>query len=194
MRKNIFLITAIAILLVISGSAAAQSTKTGIRIGLNMADISSENVISTKKLTGITAGAFVTFNVGPLKIQPELLYSQKGAKLKIYDSSGIIIVDEDLKLSYIEIPLLVKYDISSINTSIFAGPSFSYLIGAKAGDEDIEDSLKESDTGIVIGAGIDLSTKLSIDGRYTLSLNDCADNYALDLKNSVITVNLGIIL
>jgi hypothetical protein len=127
-------------------------------------------------------------------IQPEVLYTQKGAK---YDEGG---AEATVKLDYVEVPVLFKgrFGSGGVKPSVFAGPAVGFKVSAKTEfdgeEEDIED-VKGTDFGIVFGAGLDLAAgpgSFIIDARYTLGLTTLDDSPDPgDVKNGVWSFSVG---
>jgi hypothetical protein len=145
---------------------------------------------------GIAAGVFVTAGLTPqFAIQPELLYVMKGGK---NDTD-----DESIRVSYLEIPLLLKLRIpakgngSQFSPNVYAGP----FLGIKAGcsvtstaTDDCADfgaTFKSTDFGVVIGAGVDIGRAV-ITARYDLSLTKLdSQPPTADTKNSAFYLLAG---
>ena len=110
-------------------------------------------------------------------IQPELLYSLKGAQLE-YDNlfaEG----KASFNLHYIEVPVMAVFNVSE-NFNIHAGPYVAYLAGADVknkttdGDFDFEDEIdrdnfEKFDYGIAGGIGVD-GPKVGFGLRYNYGL------------------------
>jgi hypothetical protein len=176
----------------------------GLKAGLNIANLSGDDVEGSDSKTGFAGGAFFTYQLSSMfAIQPEVYYSMKGATDKM-DFNGAT-VDLTYTLDYIEIPVLFKLLIplqgSNIKPSIFAGPSLGINTTAKikaeyqgeSEEEDIED-VKSTDFGLQFGGGIGFPIgkgELGVDIRYILGLSTIDDSAEeADVKNNVINVNL----
>lgn len=174
----------------------------GVKAGLNLANLSGDDIEDTDARTGFAGGVFFMYQFSEMfAIQPEIYYTMKGATQK----DVIPGVDVEVKGDYIEIPVLLKLIIplkgSGVRPAIFAGPSLSFNTSAKMKmeylgttvEEDMED-IKSTDFGLVFGAGIGFPVgngELGFDARYILgltTLDDSADEY--DVKNGVINFNL----
>lgn len=173
MKKVILLIAVISIL---GFSANAQSTNFGLKAGMTAANMKfSGSGISIKMTTkiGFYAGAIAEIGVNDnFAVQLELDYSLMGAKSKGDDEFG----DGTLDLSYISLPVLVKY--KNQGFSAFLGPQIGVLMGAKSkGDgesEDVKDQFKSTDFSGVIGVGYTLESGLGFDARYQMGFSDIA--------------------
>ncbi|MES2574201.1 MAG: porin family protein [Bacteroidota bacterium] len=144
----------------------------GVKGGVNFSNIYSEDVDDNNVLTSFNAGVYATFPVGDiLSIQPEVLYSRKGAKLT-YDNA-FVTGETEFKLNYIEVPVLFKVNITE-NLNVHAGPYFAYLVDAQVKNEsdggDFEDNydnddFNKFDVGISGGIGLEFSF-IEIGARY----------------------------
>ncbi|RZK28185.1 MAG: PorT family protein [Hymenobacter sp.] len=111
---------------------------------------------------GFHAGVFA--NIGFAKLfafQPELLYSQKGAKLDNNSDIGV-------RMHYVDVPLAFH-----VNTDGFffeAGPQVGFLVAAKSEvgstSIDVKNSYKSVDFGYLAGLGYQLKHGLGIGLRY----------------------------
>jgi len=179
--KKLLVIVAV---LAISASSFAQTTF-GVKAGVNIANLeaSGEGVsMSFDSKTGVIIGGFAKFHLSEaFALQPELLYSQGGAKLG----------DETFKADYLAIPVMAKYYFGGFNVQ--AGPQLGFLMTAKAGDEDIKDEMNTTDFGFNIGAGYDLEMGLGFDVRYNMGLSNIskedADGFKMKNKGFQITAS-----
>jgi hypothetical protein len=186
-------ITAFFALVAVSAFSQAE-VAIGLKGGPNFAKVNTEESAGEnyKSRTGFHFGAFALIKLTKIGIQPEILFSQQGAKLE-YSGSP----DVETNFSYVNIPVILKlYTVAGIN--IQAGPQFGFLTSAKAkvdgidGEDDIKDELKGSDLSLAVGLGWDLPFGLTIDGRYNIGLSKINDNDAApDAKNQVIQVSVG---
>ena len=190
MRKII--LSAIAVMAF--GFANAQETRFGVKGGLNISTVVGGDVENTKSLVGFHVGGFAEIHiVQKFFIQPELLFSTQGTKV-----DGPFGVDGDIKLNYLNIPVLAKYYIVDKKFSVEAGPQLGVLLSAKAEDEDIKDFTRSVDFGFNIGAGFNFTDNLSIGLRYTIGLSplsdediDNEDDYYDSAKNSNLALSLA---
>jgi len=200
-------IVALALLIVCNlGWAATAEKKTaaksmdicaGVKVGMSLANLSGDDIDGTSSKIGLAAGGFAGFGIGPLTIQPEVLYVQKGAQGE--DNS-----DVKLKLDYLEIPVLFKgYFMgpqAKVRPCIYAGPAVGILLSAKYDDGsdadavDVKDGYKSTDFGVAMGAGIDIQG-FTLDVRYTLGLTKLPDtgdsDVDVDEKNGAFMVLVG---
>ncbi len=206
--KKLSVILAIGALVgaIILPQAAVADVRFGIKGGGNMANVNgsfASDLGDWKNTIGFCAGIFVELNLGNvLTIQPEVLYTLKGAK-----AEGVVVdvpASEKLSFDYIEIPLLLKLRVpaGSIHPFIFAGPAIGfnlsskleYALGDEEGAEPIE-NFKKVDYSAIFGAGLQLGGSLHFDVRYTMGLQkliQVPDLEAFDLKNGVLSATIGL--
>ncbi|WP_343616398.1 porin family protein [Flavobacterium sp.] len=166
MKKII--LSAIAILAF--GFANAQQTRFGVKGGLNISTLVGGDVDNTKALIGFHVGGFAEIKIiEKLAIQPELLFSAQGTRVDGFGGQ-----DNDLKLNYINIPVLAKYYITKQFT-VEAGPQLGFLVSAKAEGEDVKDGFKSVDLGFNFGAGYNFTDNFSAGIRYTVGLSNVGD-------------------
>lgn len=172
----------------------AQSTRFGVKGGLNISSIVGGDIDNTKSLVGFHVGGLAEIHVvEKFFIQPELLFSAQGAKF-----DGPFGSDGDLKLNYLNIPVLAKYYIVDKKFSVEAGPQLGILLSAKADGEDFKDYTRSTDLGFNLGAGYDFTENFFVGLRYTIGLSpisdkdvDNSDDYYDSAKNGNFQISLG---
>lgn len=166
MKKTTLLFVFVLAVLV---SANAQ-LGLGIKGGLNFANTDAgEAFDNLDGKTGYHFGAFVEIGGGNVALQPEVLFSTKGA--------------DDFDLSYLEIPVLVKFKFLKI-LNVHLGPQFGILTKAERNNDDVKDYIKSSDIGGVIGAGVNLPLGFVGGVRYVYDFNDDNDSLS-DYDNQI---------
>ncbi len=205
---------ALALMLMLPSPSSAAELKVGFKIGVCSAKLSGEGVDmgdflseDLKSKWGYCVGGFVTYSINDMfAIQPEVLYTMKGAKYK--DEIGGEILKLWINLTYLEIPVLAKITVPTLGVfkpTLFAGPAVALKLSGKTKrefmgttiEEDIEDT-KGTDFGFVVGAGIDLGLgafgagKLTVDLRYTLGLTTISEFENDEVKNGVFSLMAGI--
>ena len=108
----------VTMILIASISAKAQGFDVGIKVGLNYNKISGLP-LTEGYVPGFHFGAFIEIGKNTLGFQPELLLSQAGKKT--YDDNTEFEPGEDIKLTYLQIPLLLKIRLGK-TLSLHAGP------------------------------------------------------------------------
>ena len=196
----------VALTVLTGGVAAAQDqpAAVGVKAGMNFSNLNFEGDGATVNLDqrkGFVGGLFVVWPAtSRVALQTEALYSQKGAQMEEDGASGKI------KLDYVDVPVLARFSSPvSGGTSfhVFAGPSFSFRVSAKAESsfededesEDIDDDVERFDLGFVAGAGLEFG-RFVVDGRYTWGLSNINKNKDetddVKIKNRVFAVMAGI--
>jgi hypothetical protein len=185
----------------------AQKVSYGLKGGLNLANISvsGEGAPSTSYFSNFHVGGFVEIQLNKkVSFQPELLYSNQGGRFdQVVDiEEGIFITNNTLKLSYINIPMMIKY---YANDKLYfeGGPQVGFLTSAKlkvevsgygSAEEDVKDSFNGVDFGLGFGLGYNFTKQLAGNFRYNFGLTNAADTEPGDdstIKNSVFAVSLG---
>ena len=187
------------VLLLFSSSAAlAQNMGSGVKAGINFAELrveTDDEGFSSDRRTGIIGGVFFVFPVAPhFSFQFESLYAQKGAEITDDGDEG------KLKIDYFQFPVLLRWDSTDTGESrlnLFAGPSFNFNHRARqesgGTDEDISDQVHTFDLGLVVGAGLEFGNFL-IDGRYEhgfKEVNKDADVENFSVKHRAFSVMAG---
>lgn len=180
--KRIYLSLALVATLFVSSNVQAQGIGLGIKAGANFSNQSISD-ISTDSKTGFVGGAYVVLAFSEKwALQPEVLFSSQGSE-----------VPNDVNdLSYISIPVLLRWKPISL-LSIEAGPQFSSLISAvdKSGDS-IKEDFKSSDFGLSVGATVHLPLGLNAGLRYNWgfsNVSDLGDDH--EVKNTNVQVHVG---
>jgi hypothetical protein len=133
-------------------------------------------------------------------IQPELLYAQKGATLNL--SAEGETATGSFEINYVEIPVLAALTFAprgNVRPFVFGGPAFGIKVGARAEvvDEELEgfdESLKDIDVGVVVGAGAELS-RFILEARYNFGLSELNDDPEPGepvIKNRAFSVLVGV--
>jgi len=194
-----------------SSLAFAQTTTTksmssdvrfGIKGGMNVSSLSKDAGLEDQKSKiGFNAGVFATIPVAEsFSIQPEVLYSQYGAKIESVDEFTALgtttrnVESYSTNLDYLAVPVMFQYNFVP-NFYVEAGPEFGFLLGAKnKGDrttttttgstttttsasykDDInKDNLNTFNFGVGIGAGYYFTDNIGITARYVAGVTDVA--------------------
>lgn len=180
--KKVFL----SFVLAASFLGASAQVQFGVKAGANIANLTGDDADGSKSKFGLNAGAFVEIPVAEkFSVKPELVYSLQGAKGE--DDS-----DEKLNLSYINIPVLAKYNIAE---GFFAetGPQIGFLVSAKAkdgdDDTDVKDAFKSTDFSWALGLGYELPAGFGINARYNFGLSKITEIES-ETKNGVFQVGV----
>jgi tetratricopeptide (TPR) repeat protein len=165
----------------------------GIKAGFSLTDVSlSNNTDPFDSKTGISTGLVVAYGFGGLlSMQAELLYSQKGYKVRDFN--------EFIRFDYIELPLMLKISLSpfkKVLTGIYAGASAGLIVSAKGvNNYDLSKDVEAFDYGAIFGADISYPIvfgRLFLDLRCGLGMANIAKNSGdTKLTNFALTASLG---
>ena len=201
-KFNVFLILLLFLLMTISVNAQVH---VGVIGGVNLASVNLdplEGGVEISNLTVFGIGGVIDYEFNEsMALRFEPMYIQKGAK-----GSWNIFEMED-KLSYIEIPILLKYSIGKgkIKPYLEAGPYIGFLLagtgkvsgGGYSEEEDIKDATKSLDFGLGFGAGVSVPVSknyIFLEARYALGLvniNEDPDDPDTEVKTKGIQVFVG---
>ena len=207
MKKTLVLLALACSARAVVAQTAAAPSQFEILAGVNLAKLSSseDDAGDVKMRTGLVAGVGLIKPLAPSwSFQPELTYSMKGAKVS---DAGFELTS---KLSYLEVPLLLRYDIGSgssdgVRPFIHAGPALALKLTCSfegndgtsnfstgCDDENGDGGAKTFDMGLMFGGGLafrHMEHTFSIGVRYNLGLlNIAKDNTGGDTKNRVLSI------
>lgn len=152
----------------------------GLRVGANYSAFSGDDAGDQDRIFGAHGGLTANLPLSTdnfLSLQPELLFSMKGAE-------G---ADDEFRLYYIDVPVLAR-----INTSLLyfeAGPQLSVLVGDNL-DEDVE-GLRTTGLGYVAGVGVGTPLGISVGVRYNGDISKLSDEGDAKVYNDVFMLTLG---
>jgi hypothetical protein len=211
MKKLTFVLMLAAVMLFTAAPLFAEGMMFGIKGGLNMSNLTGDDATigdtAPSMKMGFGGGIFFNYAFTELfAVQVEGLYMMKGATYEWSEGeeSGSV----DVKIDYIEVPLLLKVTIPTegkIKPAIFAGPTFGFLMSAKGPGEDgkevdIKDEVESMDIGIIGGAEIGyklekgmifLSASYEVGMQTIGKVEEGEEGDAPDFKNTNIGIYLG---
>lgn len=132
MKKNFFAFVAFIFALQISYAQFSEELRIGLKVGLNAANISGDD-IDGGILFGQHIGGFVEIPINEkLVFVPEIMFSVQGfnnsesISIEILGNTISASFEERLRLNYFNIPLLIRFN---INESLFVegGPQIGFL-------------------------------------------------------------------
>ena len=176
MRKSIITIT---LLTSVVSAAQAQyrgrggNVSLGIKAGASLTDLMGADAGGYTNRFGFHAGIFANIGITRLiAFQPEILYSQKGARANGNSDVGN-------HLHYIDVPLAFH-----INTDGFffeVGPQVGFLVAAQSqvgsASVDVKSTYKSVDFGYLAGLGYQLKHGLGIGLRYNGAFTNVPNSY-----------------
>ncbi len=205
MKKRIqYFILTLVVMIIFSNLIQAQKSAFGVKAGFVNSGFWGENTEIVNRKNGLSAGLFFSFSpgLGIFTLQPEFLFAQKGASNTI----PILNIKEEIRLNYLEVPLLFKLAIPIDQTffpHVFAGPYSAFKISESYNAVQLDTGLGSSysrevnglDYGAIFGAGLDVKGErfvFSLDGRFGLGANELEKaNEPDDIKNGTFSFNVG---
>lgn len=193
--------------------AQAQGPIVGFKLGPSFSTLSSDPDQGQENLTAFTGGAFVRFGMGPVSIQPELMYVTKGSSFSF--SEGPFKVEGDIRLDYIEVPVLLHVGFaagSRIGPYVYAGPAFAFEVGCTASarsegidfssncdEQEEEVERRKLDVGAMVGGGLSLPLgpgAALLEARYNFGLLNLdtaeVDNEKVKNRSAAVLVGYSI--
>jgi hypothetical protein len=211
-RKSAVLLSLVFGMVVVVSAQEQQTSaeksltpKFGIKGGLNLSNLYTDQADNNNLKTGLNLGFYAKIPLTKgFSIQPELIYSGKGAKLT-YNNFILGKGEYRFNLNYVEVPVLAVINLAS-NLNIQAGGYVSYLASANIKDlkndgtikniTDLKaDNFNRFDYGLVGGIGVDVMN-FTIGARYNYGLQELgssgiAGQLTKNSKNSVIALYIG---
>lgn len=173
MKKTIFFIASLFFMY----NLQAQDVHFGIKGGLNASSLNYNNNSDMQTKIGFNAGILAHIHTSNKfwAIQPEIYYSDEGAKSKSNS-------DIRTNLGFINIPVLVQYMFDN-GFRLEAGPQVDFLINAKEKNvnfdqnggiitTDVKDRLKGADFSIPLGLSYVSTSGLGFDARYNFGISN----------------------
>lgn len=212
--KKLIQLSVLVTLLLQTSLLRAQETSSrilpriGLKGGLNLSNFFTQDIDDKNALIGFNAGMFIKMPVSKsFSVQPELYFTTKGSQVSYNNlfASG----DARFRLSYLEMPVLLVWNINS-NFNIHGGPCIGYLLSGDVTNEssapvfDFEknidiDNYNKMEASVAVGAAIDIR-KISLGLRYNYGITAIGKEkdylgtvYKFpDAKNSVLNVYLAL--
>jgi hypothetical protein len=193
-------------LAILAGAAsvahAQTGTKYGIKGGFNGSTFSGTNSAGSEYKAGFAAGVFANFGVSDnFSVQPEVLYSQKGASIDDY--AGINGTTYKNTLGYLDVPIMLRYNVGQDGKGFFVevGPQGSFVLhsrqflqtsGNKTTESTSTEDLNKVAIGYVGGLGYQITSGLQLGVRYTGDFSQVyKDNAGPNVHNSVFQFQVG---
>lgn len=166
------------------GAADTFAQGFGVKGSFNMFNLAvkvDDDKLDTKMIPTFDAGIFYEIPVAPeFFIRPELSFARKGADYEL-DLLGVTLLDEEIRLSYLEVPILFLYKGGLGNSKVLLGfgPYMAYGIKGEMFDEDV---YKPFDMGGKIMFGFEFGGGLSAALNASTGLIDIAESEVVDSK------------
>lgn len=177
MKKSIYTLALVAGL---AGTAHAQrNVSLGLKAGVSLSNLVGADAKVYENLFGFHAGVFA--NIGITKMvafQPELLYSQKGAKVPLVGINGPA-GDASWRFHYVDVPL--AFHVNAAGLFFEAGPQVGFLVAAQSKygsySTDIKASYNTVDFGYLAGLGYQRKSGLGIGLRYNGAFTNVSKSF-----------------
>jgi hypothetical protein len=196
MRFRAVKVLAFSLPFLLAGTSDVESqVRLGPMVGANMSTIGgddAEDFFSNR--VGVVFGGFAQLGAGRFAIQPQVLYSMKGANIEGVEGAS-------LKLNYLQVPVLAQIRFpgaGGVTPHLILGPSLSFKLSCKLSDgdeefdcEDVGLEAKGTDFSLIGGIGLDVGS-LTIAARYDYGLTRLEDTTSPDdLYNRAFTLTVG---
>ncbi|MGM0635884.1 MAG: porin family protein [Bacteroidota bacterium] len=162
------------LIFIISTTASAQNLDVGIKGGINSSSLTYLGNYDRK--TGYQGGFFARFQTIFVGAQVEALYSHQGAKLN----------GEELQIDYVLFPILARLEFMNI-INFQLGPQVGFLM-----DDNTSQQLNNQKVWGVMGVGVDLPFKLTLDFRYNFGITNTFQNKSG--RSQFVSLSLGYLL
>lgn len=181
--------------------------------GINFSNLSEEDYggDNNESKLGFQLGANALFPINQnLRLETGLGYASKGSKTSYEGEGGefgeeTFSQEDKLNLSYLEVPILARYQFNNTGFSTYGGLQPALLLGAKQKSEatsspsqetDVKDRFKSFDASAVFGVGYEFKNGLMLNAGYDLGLLNIAESSEFGnatAKNRSFKISLGYI-
>jgi hypothetical protein len=190
--KKFLLVAALLLSVSITYAQLNFGIKAGYNSSISPKNISSVtsgsynlNSVNSELSNGFQAGVFFRLGFNKMYFQPEFLYNmgKKNYTMTLQDAqSNNLQIDKRVKISTLEVPLLLGYkilDLKLVNVRAFAGPKLSFNAGssldynvivannATFDKKNLISDIKAAQLGLEAGIGVDV-LMFTLDARYNL--------------------------
>lgn len=217
--KSIRLFT---ILFFISTHFAFAQVSVGVRAGMHLANYAVSDKpaigeVERKSHPFVVVGVVAEYRVNDnFAVQPELNFLQKGVNQDVHLTSaalGTYRIQTEARISYLEIPLLIKQGLSlgMLRADVLFGPSIGYALSGKGKNtytiegvtEVHEDKLdfkkaeyQRAEFGFHLDAALSLkvgkSARIFLDGRYLMGLTNLnSSGNDGEVRNRGVSISVG---
>lgn len=163
MKKPLFTLALVAGL---TGAAQAQRSDVslGLKAGGSLSNLVGADAKFYENIFGFHVGVFANLGITKMiAFQPELLYSQKGAKQPVLGEGYLT-----RRFHYVDVPL--AFHVNADGLFFEAGPQVGFLVAAKSefgnASTDVKDNYNAVDFGYLAGLGYQHKAGLGVGLRY----------------------------
>lgn len=192
-------------------NAQVQGPALGAKVGISWSNLRIDpDSAEQSRLTSLTGGGFVRFDLGRIGLQPELMIVTKGSKT----DPDFEDVEGKIKLDYIEVPVLLYVPLLEPGATpyLIGGPAIAFEIGCEVEaefggiditaecDDDADDADNDAndrdkvDFGIIAGVGLNVPAgpgSALIEARYTFGLRKIIEGPGFNAKNRSLAIMAG---
>ncbi len=161
----------------------------GIKAGISYQRMSGASIWEEQFATGPLGGAWAGIHRGKWHFRAEVLGKTTKVTYKVYSN--------DIKLTYIDIPLLAAYQVIP-RVAIHAGPVYSYMAGARSlgTGSNMRSMFRRGDFSLAAGADVTVTQRFSVSARFQQGLrnqngNDTVWPVTGNLKNAGLQLTAG---
>ena len=180
--KKYLLLFAFALIATVSAQAQVGI---GLKVGANYSNITGDDAPDVyERIFGGHAGLTANIPISSdnfFAVQPELLFSMKGAKNDVTDA--------DLRLYYIDIPVLARFNAAPLFFEF--GPQLSINVGDNIDLDGAEPDYRRTGLGYAAGLGIGTPMGISLGLRYNGDISKLNDEGDAKVYNDVFMLSLG---
>ncbi|UZD24644.1 porin family protein [Algoriphagus halophytocola] len=177
-------------------SAYSQGFSIGPKVGLSQTklDLKSDDFKNGDSKFGYHVGLFARVGLGPLYLQPEVLYTQTQGQFS-FDPEDQPIRDYEADFNRVDIPVMVGLKMFKL-LRIQAGPIASINVNSElkdAGQTVQNVDFEDATIGYQAGLGLDIGN-LIIDAKYESSLNKISSsvgNFSTDQRINQWILSVG---
>lgn len=174
-------------------SQVLPSFQLGVKGGVNMSKLSTENTFDSENRAGYYVGLWTRIGAAGIHLQPELYLSGKNSTLKDNNTGQL----NKVKFTSMDVPVLVgtKIGAAGIGLRLNTGPVISFVL---SDDQSISDATNSAFKGDFkgqnfawqFGAGVDVGN-IGVDLRYETGLSKIGKNGYDDTKLSLFTLGVA---
>ena len=208
------------LLLCMAMAASVSAQQFGVKGGMNGSSVFVDGESYNTFKASFYVGAFAEFELpNRFSVQPEIVYSAQGTYSEfIHDVSGmtksVTVIRSELqttsKVNYLNIPILVKYELFD-GFTMNVGPQFGFLLGGLKQDWDLsyvavtdgvlgsvsesgtdnynKDDVNTFDFSVAVGLEYDITERIDVSVRYNIGLTDIAKDGKS--RNGVFQLGVG---
>lgn len=195
-------LAAAVVMLVCSGAMAAGGMKYGGKFALNFSSARGDDAEAlgmNKPLLGVGVGGTVDISLGGgLTLETGLAYVQKGGQ-GTADAGGGMIADTTFTAEYLEVPVMVKYELSGGAAYVSGGLTLDFLSTAEMKAElmgvtmtvDMKDDTTALDLCLALGGGASFIAgpgTLNVGVQYSTGLATVDDAGVLEMLTQSVSV------